>query len=80
MLSGMLGESVQPAVRKSEIWVWPTSSPITEPKIVRGAGFAFDNSLQDYRLQSTDLGRDLGAHSSSVQRENLTPGWCSSVD
>ena len=60
MLSGMLGESVQPAVRKSEIWVWPTSSPITEPKIVRGAGFAFDNSLQDYRLQSTDLGRDLG--------------------
>ena len=32
----MSSENVQSAVRMLEIWVWPTSPLITEPKIVNG--------------------------------------------
>lgn len=51
-----------------------TSAVISEPKIVNSAGLTFDGSLKDYRLQSTRLGRDLGTHSSSVQKEKQTSG------
>lgn len=51
-----------------------TSSVISETKIVNSAGLALDGSLKDYRLQSTRLGRDLGTHSSSVQKGNQRSG------
>lgn len=62
----MSSENVQLTVRMLEIWVWPTSPLIAEPKIELGqnrARGAFDSSLQDYGLQSAGLDGDLGAYS-----------------
>ena len=72
----MSGENVQLTVRMLEMWVWPTSPLITEPKIELGqnrAGGAFDSSLQDYGLQSAGLDGNLGAHFSLVQKGHLKP-------
>lgn len=51
-----------------------TGSVISEPKIVNSAGLALDGSLKDCGLQRTRLGRDLGTHSSSVQKGNQRSG------